>query len=108
MATRLRREFDIESAAWQPYEQLLVLQAERTLATKYDPVGLERDKWLYEQRQHQNTDWLGILTEFKKVRPDKKWRPLSTINGIRSAAKRYADEFGLPFRKSVRGRRAAK
>lgn len=74
----------------------------------YDPVNLERDKWLYEQWEHERRVWSDILEEFKRMRPERKWQALSSVNGVRSAAKRYAIYHRLPFRHGTRGRRKQK
>jgi hypothetical protein len=82
--------------------------AEVTRATgsdrvEYDPAYLERDKWLYEQRQTKSMIWNAVLAEFKKVRAQRGWQAVD-LHGIRSAVERYAKALSLPLRKGHAGR----
>jgi hypothetical protein len=56
-----------------------------------------RDKWIYEQCcKGQEMPHRTIVAELKKIAPQKGWRLITTKNGIRQAAIKYADDHSKP------------
>jgi hypothetical protein len=56
-----------------------------------------RDKWLYQQvRKGKEKPLDQIVAELKRIAPQRKWRIIATVQGIRNAAIKYAERHGLP------------
>lgn len=56
-----------------------------------------RDKWLYEQVTGVNQTYKAVLLKLRRTAATNGWRPLSSIEGVRKAATRYAETNQLPL-----------
>ncbi len=59
------------------------------------PSECERDKWIYEHFGPMTFDDLSVELGFFAEK--KKWKAITSRNGIKSAARRYADHHSLPW-----------
>jgi hypothetical protein len=59
-----------------------------------DPATEARDKWIYEQAM-KGRAWASIMRSLDDK--PKTWERLSTENGVKDAAKRYAKRHSLPM-----------
>ena len=57
-----------------------------------------RDNWIYENYGTMTHNAMSL--ELEKRKKTDGWKPLSSPNGIKKAAKRYADFHGLPWPKT--------
>jgi hypothetical protein len=92
---------------WEKFTagELIAIALERFGAarpTSYGP-NLERDAWLYEQRQQHNKTWDKVHAEFRSCRAERGWQAVA-LNGIREAVMRFAAFHDLPLRKGRAGR----
>jgi len=63
--------------------------------------NVERDKWIYENMGPESEgklQWGEMVTQIEKLQDERKWGKIANRNGLKAAARRYADHFNLPIR----------
>jgi hypothetical protein len=70
----------------------------RVTATAPRDQRLEaRDEWIYHQCCDSQLIYRKILSELRKLCPEKSWRPIGSVQGLRAIAKNYAARHRLPM-----------
>jgi hypothetical protein len=65
-------------------------------ATGWDQATEARNRWLYEECMRV-TPYKRIIKDLEKRSASENWELIKTINGIKSAAARYAERTRLPL-----------
>ena len=70
--------------------------AGRRKAVKRAPKQEARDKWLYQQLLNVEKPLRAVVSELKEMCPVRGWEPIESIQGVRTAANKYAKRHGKP------------
>jgi hypothetical protein len=83
-------------AAKARLRQLQRVQAGRSDKRLRDRKTVARDAWIYRQSLSSTRTYKEIMAELKRIAPEKGWRPIRSIQGIRNRAINYANTKGKP------------